>query len=193
MKLFDILLGIISFLMVLYHMIYSQYLLQGPTPHMNTHLAFALILVFLSKLGKTKSWFWRISLVILMISSIAITGYIQLNFDDLQDRMWYNTTPEIIMGVILIFIVLEATRTAWGIVVPLLVIVVMLYPLIGKSLPEPFYASALPFGKMISNLSMGLSRGIWGEALSVSASYIFLWVLFGSFLQATGTKLSSHN
>jgi TRAP transporter 4TM/12TM fusion protein len=123
-----------------------------------------------------------------MLLALAFLGtmYVQLNVDELQDRAWFNTSLDLIIGAILILLVLEATRESFGSFVPVLAVLTVIYPFFGQHFPEPFYSTSLPIKKTIANLSICMSRGIYGTALSVSATYIFLWVVFGSVLQATG-------
>jgi TRAP transporter 4TM/12TM fusion protein len=186
MKRIEIATAIVGVGTFLYHMVYTQYLVQNTVVHMNTHLGLALLLVFLGTLQKTKRTSWRISLYILLFLAVLGATYVQLNAEELQDRAWFNTSLDLVIGAMLIFLVLEATRESFGIFVPVLAILTVIYPFFGEHFPEPFYSTSLPIKKTIANLSVCLSRGIYGTALSVSATYIFLWVVFGSVLQATG-------
>jgi len=119
-----------------------------------------------------------------LVFALLSTMYVQLNAEELQDRAWFNTSLDLVIGAMLIFLVLEATRESFGSFVPVLAILTVIYPFFGQHFPEPFYSTSLPIKKTIANLSICLSRGIYGTALSVSATYIFLWVVFGSVLQA---------
>jgi len=122
----------------------------------------------------------------LILLSLLSVGYVQLNWQALEERAYFNTTFDLIIGVILIVLVLEATRRSFGLILPVLAIVVVLYPFIGKSLPEPFRCTAYSLDQTISNLSIGLANGIYGIVLPTSANYIFLFVLFGALLQSLG-------
>lgn len=186
MKKVDIITAIVGVSTFVYHMLYTQYLVQNTVSHMNTHLGLALLLVFLATLQKTKRTGWRISICILLLFAFLSTMYVQLNVDELQERAWFNTSLDLVIGAMLIFLVLEAARQSFGSFVPILAILTVIYPFFGQYFPEPLYSTSLPIKKTIANLSVCLSRGIYGTPLSVSATYIFLWVVFGSVLQATG-------
>ena len=186
MKTIEIVTSIVGVATFLYHMVYTQYLVQDTVSHMNTHLGLALLLVFLATLQKTKKAGGRILLYVFILFAFLGAMYVQFNVDELQERAWFNTSLDLFVGAILLLLVLEATREAFGLFVPVLAILTVIYPFFGQYFPEPFYSTSLPLKKTIANLSICLSRGIYGTPLAVSATYIFLWVVFGSVLQATG-------
>ena len=121
-----------------------------------------------------------------MLCALLGTIYVQVNVDQLQDRAWFNTTMDLAIGAMLILLILRATWQAFGIFIPVIAIIAVVYPFVGHYLPEPFHSTSLSFEKTIANLSICMSRGIYGTPLSISATYIFLWMVFGSVLQATG-------
>ena len=69
-----------------------------------------------------------------------------------------------------------------------LVIIVCIYPFFGKMMPGPFHTSALPFSRTISNLSIGLTTGLYDSTLTISANYTFLFCVFGGVMSATGVQ-----
>ncbi|MBW2138361.1 MAG: TRAP transporter fused permease subunit [Deltaproteobacteria bacterium] len=182
----EVVLAIISIVAVVYHMIAAHTIIQEFLPLLNTHLAFCLVLVFLSGFvkarGKGRVW----CLVLLLLSLIAVS-YIYLFWQELQMRAFFNTRTDLIIGVLLIVLVIEGTRQSFGLVMPIIVSVIILYPFIGGVLPEPFFTRSLSLPKTIANLSVGLQgAGIYGTFLSASIYYVFLFVIFGALLQATG-------
>jgi len=91
-----------------------------------------------------------------------------------------------VIGALLIMLVLEATRLPFGWLMPLLAAMVVVYPFFGSMLPEPFHTTSYGLKRTISNLSVSLNNGIYGAVLPISANFIFLFVVFGGVLQATG-------
>jgi TRAP transporter 4TM/12TM fusion protein len=172
--------------MGLYHMAYTQVFLQDNVPHLNTHLGFCLLLVFLDLFSKSKRRFQTIWLLGMVLLTLFTLGYVQISWRELQENAYFNSTLELTIGVIIIFLVLEATRREFGLFLPILSLVIVLYPFLGQHLPEPFRCTAYPLDQTISNLSIGLVNGIYGIVLPTSANYIFLFVLFGGILQALG-------
>src|SRR4030043_218939 len=177
---------IVGLAMAIYHMLYTQVYLQDNVVHLNTHLGFCLLLVFLDLFAKSKKRFQSIWLFVMVLLTLFAQGYVQLFWRELQHNAYFNTTLELVIGVIIIFLVLEATRRDFGLFLPLLSLGIVLYPFIGQHLPEPFRCTAYPVDQTISNLSIGLTNGIYGIVLPTSANYIFLFVLFGGVLQALG-------
>ncbi len=171
--------------MVLYQMISTQVLLQSTVPHLNTHLFLALLLVFLSGSAEAKTKLGSAVSLILAVLSVITTGYIQLHWKDLQMRAYFNTTTDLVIGLVLILLTLEATRRAIGLFLPVLILSVAIYPFIGHLLPEPFYCHSLGIPKTISKQAMALESGIF-QFLSISTNYIFLFILLGGLLQAVG-------
>lgn len=193
MKKLDTLITVFAIAACLYHLTYTQYLLQGPVQHMNTHLGLGLLLVFLSKLRevlagerKTATKVWCVMLVLCAVFALVTTGYVQLQVDNLQERAYFNTKLDLVIGLMMIILVIEATRLSFGNFIPILTFLILIYPFIGRSLPGFLYATSMPIDQTISNLSVALGRGIYDKALSVSASYVFLWILFGSLLGTLG-------
>jgi len=168
--------------MVLYQFISTQHILLGSYQHQNAHLFFALTLVFLSTLKKGAVF--RPFMLILILASIVCTGYVHFYFEELLNRRMFNNLPDLIIGVILVIVVLEATRESFGLVLPILCMFFIAYGFFGHYLPGTFRTMDLPTGKLIASLGIGF-KGIYGKILSVSANVIFLFVVFGGVLQAS--------
>ncbi|MCJ7593423.1 MAG: TRAP transporter fused permease subunit [Desulfobacterales bacterium] len=172
--------------MALYHMAATQVFLQPVKAHLNTHLGFCLLLVFLGKFVATKEWSRRLWPLALVLLALASSAYVQFQWEELENRAYFNNSLDLVVGVVLVVLVLEATRQDFGITLPILTVLMILYPFLAKSFPEPFRCQALDLDQTISNLSIGLANGIYGIVLPTSANYIFLFVLFGALLQAMG-------
>jgi TRAP transporter 4TM/12TM fusion protein len=177
---------VVGLAMALYHLVSTQVLLQAAKAHFNTHLGFCLLLLYLDILVKSKGKLRRLLLLALTLLAVVSTGYVQLFWEELEDRAYFNTTLDLVIGVLLIILVLEATRREFGWVLPALTILIVLYPFVGKSFPEPFRCQAMDLDQTVSNLSIGLQNGIFGIVLPTSANFIFLFVLFGGVLQGLG-------
>jgi TRAP transporter 4TM/12TM fusion protein len=173
----------VATLMVLYHLVSTQYLLLGPIPFQNLHLAFALVIVFLRALTKRPK-IWPLIFPLILVS-LAATAYVHIFYYDLELRSGFPTTIDVIVGIILIVVVLESTRQAWGLVLPVLALLFIAYSILGYLLPPPFNVMNLGVEQIVSNLCIGM-RGMYGSILSISASYIFLFVVFGTLLNTSG-------
>ena len=107
-KVLSIVISTLAFVMGVYHLVYSRWLLQDPLMHQNTHLTFALLLVFLTALSK-KPKLWPYILSFIVLSLIGVT-YVQVNYVELADRAGIPIPMDIVIGTIIVLVVLEACR-----------------------------------------------------------------------------------
>ncbi len=117
---------------------------------------------------------------LLIAASIVSIGYIFVYYDYIIDRIIYvddMAWSDKILSVTLILLVLEATRRVLGPALPLTAFAFMLYAYLGTRI-EPI--------RFIDQLYLS-TEGIFGQPLAVSASYVMIFVLFGAFMERTGT------
>lgn len=176
---------VLSVGMVSYQMLSTQVFLQDTIPHLNTHLGLSLLVVFFTGVLTAKKTTGKVVSLVFVFFALACYLYIQFQWKELQMRAYFNTTADLIVGVVLMLLALEATRRELGLFLPLLILCIVLYPFLGHLLPEPFYCHSLGLKKTISKQVMALESGMF-QFLSVSTNYIFLFILFGSLLQALG-------
>lgn len=177
----------LAVLMGVYHLVYSRWLFQEPLMHQNTHLIFALILVFLNSLIK-KPKLWPYNLTLIVLSLVAVT-YVYINYTELAERAGIPTQPDMIIGTIIALVALEGCRQAFGLVIPAIALLMMIYALVSAHLPPPFYHTEITYGHMISWASIAF-RGVYGMFLHTSATYMIFFILFGGLLNATGVSES---
>ncbi|MFM9845575.1 MAG: TRAP transporter permease [Hyphomicrobiaceae bacterium] len=173
--------GTIAVAMSLFHLYVIAFGAPEAVFFRGTHLIFALILIFL--------WF-RMSGANLdtpsvldyafLALAIAPVLYLFVNYDYIINRIYYIddlSTADMIFGTMLIVMVLEGTRRVIGWALPVTALIFLAYGL--------FIAKIVPM-QLIDQLYM-TTEGIFGIPLSVSASYVVIFVLFGSFMERTGT------
>ena len=117
---------------------------------------------------------------VLVAASIASVGYIFVYYDYIINRIIYvddMTWPDIVLSVTLILLVLEATRRVIGPALPLTCVAFFIYTFAFTNV-EPI--------RLIDQLYLS-TEGIFGQPLAVSASYVMIFVLFGAFMERTGT------
>ena len=117
--------------------------------------------------------------------SLGIVAYLIMGGDDFTDR---NTSPapwDIVFGVALIVLVLEAMRRTNGWIMPIITSCFIAYALAGPLLPAPWTHKGYEVGRLVGVMYMTL-EGIYGVAVDVSASLIILFTIFGAFLQHSG-------
>src|SRR3546814_15190392 len=91
-----------------------------------------------------------------------------------------NTT-DLVVGIIGIVLVFEAARRVMGWALPIICGAFLLYALFGQYLPSPLHHRGYGFDQVIDHLFLG-TEGIYGIPTSFSPTYLFLFILFCSFL-----------
>jgi TRAP transporter 4TM/12TM fusion protein len=172
--------ALIAIAMSLYHMHAAAF---GPPEALifrGTHLLFALTLVFLlypSRPGGPARW--RILDAALMLAGWGIVLHIFLNYEYYTNRIIYIdelTLQDRVWGVVAVLIVLEGTRRVLGWALPLTAIAFLGYA----------WSTQVTFPVLLEQLYLS-TEGIFGATLGVSASYVMLFVLFGAFMEKSGT------
>ena len=157
--------------------------------HNATYLAAVLALVFLffdarvpfgPRLGGVALVDW-----LLIAVSIAAVLYLPLNFDALTFRIGVPNTWDLVMGMALIVVVLEATRRTMGLVLPVIVLVFIAYGLYGNHVPGVLAHPGATVENFVSQIYM-TQEGIFGIPLKVVATFVFHFVLFGTIATKMG-------
>lgn len=174
-------LTLVAVVMSLFHL-YAAYAIVPTQILREVHVAFVLFLSFLlfpiAKRFRHRImwWDWLASLL-----SIGVIVYAIMGGDDFTDRNTVPNTMDIICGVILIVLVLDAMRRTTGWIMPFVTVCFLLYALFGAHLPEPWTHKGYAIGRLVGQMYMTL-EGIFGVAVDVSSSLIILFTIFGAFL-----------
>jgi TRAP transporter 4TM/12TM fusion protein len=183
-KFIDMAIATVGVAMAMFHLISSQYLILGGIEFQNAHLGFALLLVFLTT-SKGRGRKGSLLTVTFLILSVACILYVGVLYEELEIRAESNTSLDLVVGVLIIILVLEATRRAFGWILPMVGLIFAAYAFLGYYVPGALRGVEMSPSKVIADLSIGLS-GVYGQILSISASYIFLFVFFGTIMQTSG-------
>lgn len=151
------------------------------------HLGFAMALVYLlypAKRGLRRDrieWYD----LILAAASVVVTFYIPVNLQYIIKNVGNYGTNEIIIGIGGILLLMEACRRVVG--TPILIIVsgFLAYALLGQNIGGSFGHRGYSIRQVITHMYFTL-EGVYGTPLGVSATFIFLFILFGAFLEKTG-------
>ncbi len=178
------------FVLSCFHYYTAGFGLLPEQTHRGIHLAFVLGLIFLVFPFSAKSGAsvrsssalrpFGISIVdwALSIASVISALYVPWVFHDLVFRVGNPDTTDWVMGTIMIVVLLEATRRAVGVALPIIAIVLMIYAIYGPYLPSVFAHPGNSWKSVVNHLYL-TSQGIYGVALGVVATYVFHYVLFG--------------
>ena len=95
------------------------------------------------------------------------------------------STTDMVLGVLAVLLTLEVTRRVVGPELPIVTIVFLLFAYFGRSLPGVFAHRGFNVTRIVSHMYM-TTEGIMGTPLGVSSTFVFMFILFGSFLDKTG-------
>lgn len=159
------------------------------------HLGFALLIVFLNFPLFKKTRFGlkffsakdRIPILDYVIGAIAAFAavYIMVDYAGLITRYGAPITRDIIIGLILIILLLEATRRVIGPALPVIATLFIIYSFLGPHMPSLIAFKGASLNRLMGQLTMS-TEGIYGIPLDVSATIVFLFVLFGAMLDKAG-------
>jgi len=171
----------IAVAMSLYHLVIAFIGAPEAFFFRGTHLLFALVLTFLvfPRFGRAEGKLPSVVDYLLIVASVVTIGYLWVNHKYLYDRFVFVDdlrTADLIFGTAFIVIVLEATRRVIGLALPITALCFVAYAL--------FVARVAP-GSVIE-INYLTTEGIFGIPLSVSATYVILFIIFGAFVERSG-------
>ncbi|WP_243977848.1 TRAP transporter permease [Vibrio natriegens] len=156
------------------------------------HISWVLVLVFLVKptfsLNRTTLVYLLGRMIDLccMVLTIWATWRISVfDYDDMSFLMDGLQLTDTFAGVVVIAMLLEATRRTVGAVMSWLAIVFILYAMFGSHLPDAIASKSFSIEEMI-RFHIFSTNGVYGAPLGIAAGVVFTFVLFGAFLQVTG-------
>ncbi len=174
--------GGIAIAMSLYHMWFAASAPPEAMIFRGTHLLFALLLVYLlvpasGRDGPRRLLWLDLALI---AASVAAIGYIFANYQYIVDRIIYIddlTAWDQAMAVVLVVLVLDASRRVIGWALPVTALVFLAYAV---------FWSGVKMQVLLEQMYLS-TDGIFGSTLGVSASYVIVFVLFGAFMEKSGT------
>uniref|UniRef100_A0A9E8CKQ1 TRAP transporter permease n=1 Tax=Bosea sp. NBC_00436 TaxID=2969620 RepID=A0A9E8CKQ1_9HYPH len=143
-------------------------------------LSFGLVANFRAKDTPGRLFGWALGIV-----GFGLGLYQWIFYADLILRDGDPSTMDLVVGTLLIVLIFEAARRLMGNALPIMCGVCLLYWFFGQYLPAPFNHRGYGFDQIIGHLSFG-TEGFYGTPIYVSATYIFLFIVFGSFLEKAG-------
>jgi TRAP transporter 4TM/12TM fusion protein len=153
----------------------------------SVHVGFLLLLIFAINARKDQerspalvALDWGIGLF-----AFALAFYHWIFEAELIQRAGDPDTLDLVVGVILVVLVFEGARRMMGIALPIICGSFLAYALFGEYLPAPLDHRGYGFDQVIEQMYLG-TEGIYGIPTYVSSTYIFLFILFGTFLEQAG-------
>jgi TRAP transporter 4TM/12TM fusion protein len=171
----------LAVVMSAYHMYVAGFGPPEAVIFRGTHLMFALALVFLLYPSKKDGGAgWRTLDGLLLVLGLGFVLNIYFNYEAFTNRIIYIddlTTADKFFAVVAVLIVLEGTRRVIGWALPLTALVFLVYALFFTQVKLPVLMEQVYLS----------TEGIFGSTLGVSASYVMLFVIFGAFMERSGT------
>ena len=151
------------------------------------HLGFGLFLAFLAFPFAKRSPRDRIPLQDWLLAAVAAVcgAYLFLFYREISTRPGQPTTQDFVAAVVGMVLLLEATRRVVGPPLAIIAVLMLGYAFAGPYMPDVVAHKGISLSKAVSHYWL-TTEGVFGVALGVSASYIFLFVLFGSLLEKAG-------
>jgi TRAP transporter 4TM/12TM fusion protein len=191
----NILVGTVAICWALFQLALAGFLVLDSTKVRAIHLAFAITLLYLLApcLKKPRRYLGFLSVhnripvidYILALLGCLAALYIVFDYSGLALRAGAPIPRDLVIGIILVLLLLEAARRVIGPALPIIAIFFTAYAFLGPYLPDLFAFKGVSLRKYLSNISL-TTEGIYGIPLGVSASIVYLFVLFGALLDKAG-------
>jgi TRAP transporter 4TM/12TM fusion protein len=159
------------------------------------HLGFALLIVFLNyPMFKKTRWGLRFlsaknkipmtDYVVGIVAAFAAT-YIAIDYAGICTRYGMPIWRDMVAGFVLVVLLLEASRRVIGPALPVIAVLFCVYAFFGPYMPDIIAFKGVSIGRFVGQMTMS-TEGIYGIPLDVSATIVFLFVLFGAMLDRAG-------
>ncbi|SLM29437.1 TRAP-type transporter, 4TM/12TM fusion protein (Permease) [Desulfamplus magnetovallimortis] len=159
------------------------------------HLGFALMIVFLNYPFFKKPYFGltflaqtkKIPIMDFIIAIVASFSalYIAIDYMGMAQRYGSPIARDLIIGITLTVLLLEAARRVIGPALPVIAILFITYAFLGPHMPDVIAFKGVSLNRFVGQMTMS-TEGIYGVPLDVSATIVFLFVLFGAMLDKAG-------
>jgi TRAP transporter 4TM/12TM fusion protein len=170
-----------------YQLVIAAFAPLSSLPTRSIHVGFLMLMAFLlypmrAKGARDRLPWWDL---LLALSCFAL-GLYHLVFEaDLVQRAGDPNTMDMAVGIAVVVLLFEASRRVLGLALPIVCACFLAYGLFGQFLPGALAHRPFGLDQIVSQLHLG-TEGIYGIPTLVSATYIFLFILFGAFLEHAG-------
>ena len=187
-SLVDKLVLVLCICMTVFHIYTARFGVLGGMRQSVLHLLFVMVIGYCGYVRNAKNAFQRIFALVMLLAAAVSLGYNYIDNDRIMDRIAQVTKVtklEMILGIILIVAALDLARRCIGWALPIISTVFIVYGLTSQYMPGVFYNRAISLDRFVEHMYL-TTTGIFGECIKVSATFIFLFVFFGSLLEASG-------
>ena len=165
----------------------QKYAMFNDTMARSIHLSFAIFLVYLAYpmwKKSPRSYVPALDWVLAFVAAFC-ASYIYLFHNELSTRPGRPTTLDIVVAFVGVVTLLEATRRCLGKPMMIMGVVFLVYMFAGQYMPDMIAHKGASISRAASHQWL-TTEGVFGVALGVSTSFVFLYVLFGAMLDKAG-------
>jgi len=179
--------SIVSVGLALFELYTAYFGILDPLKQVSVFAIFILAIGFIIyPFSKERVWGkWFTFDIILSIVAVSIPLYLLIFHDVILLQYGDITLMETFMAYVMVFLFLELGRRSMGYPLPLITFLFLLYALVGRIIPGPLGHSGIDIKYLASSLFV-TNQGIWGLPMSVTAKYIYLFILFGTISVTSG-------
>jgi TRAP transporter 4TM/12TM fusion protein len=173
-----------------YYLFTAQFGITSPQAHRGFYWGFAGVLIFLLYPWRTRSRqegdqrvpVWDIALSALVA---VLACYFVFRYPAIVSRGGVLTQAEVVMGALAVLLSLEMTRRVVGWMLTGIGVVVIVYSYYGPQMPGIFAHGGYEIDRFLST-AYGSFNGIFGSVADIFATYVFIFIVFGAFMQKSG-------
>lgn len=180
----------VAIFMSLYHLGTCIFGIPASQLHRALHLMLACVLTFggFNFKGKKSDGRCRLTDWILIAATVFSMGYIVVENKVLENRLAFVTpftTVQLVAVIMLVVLVLEATRRLTGLTLPIACLIFLAYAFWGDRVTGVLGHAPLSAKRILEQISI-TSEGIFGSSLGISATYVVIFIILAGFLETTG-------
>ena len=181
---FRILCTVVALSMIGYHFYYIVELPYEPSINAIIHLGLAYSVLLLASLAKKSNVLDLLCLVV----AVAVTAYFFLDYETILEDPSYPPMSAFVAGIASAAVAFYLTWRVFGYIFPLIAVIGIAYLWFGSHLPGALRAPSMDFERMVTLLASDVTSpwGLYGSLLILSANYHFLFIIFGTVLEAFG-------
>lgn len=188
-KSLDKIIYIVAVAMGIFQLFTQMFRVLAPTLLQNTHLIFAYFLIFTmairDNIAKKRSPLITVFYVLCLAVSMWALFHMEFNYSKIINSIGRHDAITIACGACLIVTTIIAAKMTFGTAIPALGLVGVVYMFVGPYLPGIFRHGGFTFKRIIATLSVNFG-GMYGTLLSVSATFLALFMIFGGLLSSCG-------
>ena len=184
--------GKLAILMGLCYIVFVVWSLYGAVTPIDTytfrmvHLGFIYFLAFLAFPSPKKLGRLGVALdIALALVGVATIIYALFDLDQFIRRSTLPDPPDLVFGILAILLLIELARRTVDMTFTLVLLGFLAYAMFGNFIPSPFGHKGYDFDRIVGHMYMTL-EGIFGVPISVSVSFVMLFVVYGVLMDAAG-------